>query len=102
MHEGTIIRFTEAQTASGDWEHYVLYPDVKIVNKIEVSFFPDLPRHILTLCTSGYQRSYLLDRGHGLVLLVSTRYAIPIIIRYICSSVLFYAHVHTLPRPLLL
>jgi len=37
MHEGTTIRFTEAQTANGDWEHYVLYPDVKIVNKIEAA-----------------------------------------------------------------
>lgn len=45
MHEGTSIRFTEAQTANGDWEHYVLYPDVKIVNKIEASFFASLSHH---------------------------------------------------------
>jgi len=35
--EGTSVRFVETKTASGDWEHRVMYPDTKILERIEGS-----------------------------------------------------------------
>jgi len=37
LHAGTSIRFTESKTPVPDREHYVLYPDVKIISKIEAA-----------------------------------------------------------------
>jgi hypothetical protein len=40
LHDGTSIRFTKSNTAGDDWKHYVMYPDVKIISKVEVNLRP--------------------------------------------------------------
>ncbi|KAF8311158.1 hypothetical protein DL93DRAFT_2083604 [Clavulina sp. PMI_390] len=37
LHDGTNVHFTSQKNAAGDWEHYLLYPDVKIVNQVEAA-----------------------------------------------------------------